>query len=276
VRHFIKSLLLLSVLVSGSNCVWAGTVTFEAPTYKTAPYNMNGNLLNPSQDGWQAAGYLRPPNPVAATIVSVPGFITGLEGSQELLIDSTFSGVGRVDVNHADSGTYIDDGTSAVDLYVSFLVRSAAGETAGGTQVFLSNDGPSGISQAGIRFENDKIDYYNGSATNDGFVNLISTNGPYNVFEIIFGVDFFTNMYNLSIRDVTLNTPAVVLKSVPQSNGNLSRANPQIILSVKQGRAYFDNIRFEQVVPVPEPSTAVLELLGMAALMWFSRRATCI
>ena len=269
-RHFIKSLLLLSVLVSGSNCVWAGTVTFEAPTYT------NGNLLNPSQDGWQAAGYLRPPNPVAATIVSVPGFITGLEGSQELLIDSTFSGVGRVDVNHADSGTYIDDGTSAVDLYVSFLVRSAAGETAGGTQVFLSNDGPSGISQAGIRFENDKIDYYNGSATNDGFVNLISTNGPYNVFEIIFGVDFFTNTYTLSVRDVTLNTPAVVLKSVPQSNGNLSRANPQIILSVKQGRAYFDNIRFEQVVPVPEPSTAVLELLGMAALMWFSRRATCI
>ena len=270
-RHFIKSLLLLSVLVSGSNCVWAGTVTFEAPTYT------NGNLLNPSQDGWQAAGYLRPPNPVAATIVSVPGFITGLEGSQALLIDSTFSGVGRVDVNHADSGTYIDDGTSAVDLYVSFLVRSAAGETAGGTQVFLSNDGPSGISQAGIRFENDKIAYYNGGTTNDGFVNF-STYGSnaMHVFENVFGVDFFTNTYTLSVRDVTLNTPAVVLKSVPQSNGNLSRANPQIILSVKQGRAYFDNIHFEQVVPVPEPSTAVLELLGMAALMWFSRRATCI
>jgi hypothetical protein len=271
VRHFIKSLLLLSVLVSGSNCGWAGTVTFEAPTYT------NGNLLNPSQDGWQAAGYLSPPNPVAATIVSVPGFITGLEGSQALLIDSTFSGVGRVDVNHADSGTYIDDGTSAVDLYVSFLVWSYAGETTGGTQVFLSNDGPNGISQAGIRFENDKIAYYNGGTTNNGFVDF-STYGSnaMHVFENVFGVDFFTNTYTLSVRDVTLNTPAVVSKSVPQSNGNLSRANPQIILSVKQGRAYFDNIRFEQVVPVPEPSTAVLELLGMAALMWFSRRATCI
>lgn len=258
----------------------AVVVDFEAPTYATS------GILG--QQGWVTPSYAPTLNGTLEVSTVAP-----LAGSQSLRYARTDSNLGPFtasDVTQANVVTVAKDGTPVADLNVSFLISSSSLATQGFgygvTGLFVSPDGPGGMTPFGMRLMNagstiPSVELFGSVGGVGGWYyfggSLAAAAFPENeTLEFDFDVDFDSSSYLVSYRNVTTNG-AFTAPVGPFDFVNAFPADPSghysidVIASFRFGAGQIDNVTLTGNL-VPEPATAGLGLLALGAIATIRRR----
>jgi hypothetical protein len=224
---FVSAVIILSAFAFAQSSV---TIDFEAPTYQAGPSVVG-------QDGWLLNNYIPGANLSDAWILGPEGGV--ISGLQSLAAGNNFA---RVDVSKLDIFTAGADGTSAADVNLKYLQRTTA--KGGQNGLFTANDPYNGWSPVWVRIEGNNIT----AVSDSGFVTIGSyTTGD--VVEFSIDIDLDTEIYDVSIRNVTLGeteftllTPTPIQTKTPINSGLLG-----VGISGENGIGIFDDIRIEQI-----------------------------
>lgn len=272
---------LATLCVSTGSAVAQGVVVdFESPAYAAA------SVLG--QEGWVTTSYAATPNGTLTVSSASP-----LAGGQSLSYSRTDPNLGpfnAADVAKADIVTVAKDGTAAADLNVSFLMSSSSLATQGFgygvTGLFLSPDGPGGMSPMGMRLNNAGSSipslelfgniggalgwhYFGGSLAAAAFP-------ADDTLEFKVDVDFDSQSYAIAYRNATAGG-AFTAPQGPIGFHDPFPADPNghytidVIASFRFGAGKIDNLAFDGNL-IPEPTTACLGLFGLGALAFIRRK----
>ncbi|MBA3480907.1 MAG: PEP-CTERM sorting domain-containing protein [Pirellulales bacterium] len=193
----------------------AGNASAVSFNFENPPYTP-GTLIG--QDSWITNGYVLA-DPFFGGVVNGTVEVSAaspLAGAQSVLYTQTVDpplagGSGASDVGRPFAVFGTADGTTAVDLTASFLIRADSNGIGNGSMGFFLGRGGRSPILVLLTEANSGAGTGNILVGDGGALPSAGAYVPNNTYEFTFGVDFDNDNYEVTSRNVTAGTPAVTL-----------------------------------------------------------------